>query len=299
MVMRNIVPIFIAVVLAGCTGGDGKPDHRDTQPITDGLGRTVSLATGPSRIISMAPNLTEMVYALGAGSRLVGVTAWCNYPPEARTKPVVGDAASANLELIVSLKPDLVLMVGTAKTPLLPKLDGLNIPVLAFNPSSPEDIGRTIGTLGHALDRRARADTLLEQMGRQIEALRSMVSGIPWESRPRIFAEISSNPLMTAGRNSFVERMIALAGGRNIMSDLDADYAVINPELVVRRRPAIILVLHPQADRRQVSSRIGWERIPAVTDGRIYDDLDLDVVLRAGPRYISGLEGLHRRLYAP
>lgn len=298
--MRNILLIFIALAaLAGCTGGDLKPEHRNTLPITDGLGRSVSLAPVPSRIISMAPNLTEMVYALGAGSRLVGVTAWCNYPPEARTKPVVGDAVSANLEMIVSLEPDLVLMVGTAQTPLLPKLEGLNIPVLVFNPSSPEDIGRTIGTLGHALGRRAGADTLLEQMARQIEDLRSRVSVIPWESRPRVFAEISSNPLMTAGRNSFVGRMITLAGGRNIMGDLDADYAVVNPELVVQRRPDMILVLHPQADQRQVSSRIGWKSIPAVANGRIYDDLDMDVVLRAGPRYISGLKELHRRMYAP
>ena len=265
--------------------------------ITDDIGRTVSLSKTPARVISFAPNVTEMIYALQADDKLVGVTAWCNYPPQVREKEVVGDAATANLERILALKPDLAVMVGTKNTPILAKLKALNIPVLVLNPVSLDDISQNIQLLSIVFNKQAAADSLLAVFSATSKKTTSSLEMIPPGKRPKVYAEISSQPLMTAGHKGLVGLLIDRAGGINIMSDVGRDYAVINPEVVIQRRPDIILILHPQTDKKRLSERIGWQNIPAVKNKKVFDDLDLDIILRAGPRSVMGLKELNRIFY--
>jgi iron complex transport system substrate-binding protein len=296
--MRRILSLLLAgsLGLSCLPENPGDPKAGNTTYTDDTYG-DVSLPQAPGRVVSLAPNITEMIYALGAGDRVVGVTAWCNFPPQAKSKQVVGDATSLNLERLLSLRPDLAVMVGNSRTPLLAKLESVKVPVLVLSPVSIDDIFRDIRLLSAVLGARPQADSLLGAMESRLRATQALVEKIPQSRRPRVFAEISSQPLMTAGPNSLVGQIIEWAGGGNIMSDLAQDYAVVNPELVVARRPEVILILEPGMSKQAVLGRLGWENVPAVSASRIYDDLDLDVVLRAGPRIADGLEQVYRRLH--
>jgi len=265
--------------------------------VTDDIGRTVTLSKTPVRVISFAPNVTEMIYALHAEDKLVGITAWCNYPPQTKEKEIVGDATTANLERILALKPDLTVIVGTKNTPILAKLEALKIPVVVLNPVSIDDIFRDIKLLSVVFNKQPAADSLLAVISSTLKKITSSLEMIPPSKRPKVYAEISSQPLMTAGNLGLVGLLIDRAGGENIMLDLARDYAVINPEIVIQRRPDIILILHPQTDKKRLTERIGWQNIPAVKNKKVFDDLDLDIILRAGPRSVMGLKELNRIFY--
>ena len=286
------------LLLAGCTFNEpGLPVSQKIITVNDDIGRSVALPKSPNRVISFAPNITEMIYALGAADKLVGVTAWCNYPPQVKEKPIVGDASSANLERILLLKPDLAIIVGTMNTPILSKLEGLKIPVLVLNPSNLEGIIRDITLLSHVLDKKSSGDSLTAGIRSAVEEINLSLAGVPYNKRPAVFAEISSQPLMSAGNSSLIEQLIEQAGGRNIFSDITQDYFVVNPEVVMQRNPDIILIMHPQTSKEQLSARMGWSGIPAIKTGKVYDGISLDIMLRAGPRFVLGIKELNRIFY--
>ncbi|MBI5806476.1 cobalamin-binding protein [candidate division TA06 bacterium] len=294
---RSLYYIFLLLLL-GCST-QPRPHNEGALVVTDDLGRTVSLSKAPLRIISFAPSLTEMVYALGGGDRLTGITAWCNWPPQAKEKTVVGDMMSPNFERMVSLKPDLALMIGSRPSPLLKKFEALNIPVLCFKDETVADIQRAVKMLGMILDCPSRADSLNREMDLQLAVIKAAVDQVPMNQRPKVFAELGSSPLFAAGDSSFIGQMIALAGGINVNGSIPSSYAAVNPELVVKGDPDIIIVLHPQTGKEQIRQRVGWQNISAVKSGKIYPGLDQDVILRPGPRFTEGLKILHGIFYAP
>lgn len=296
--MKRFPYYIFLLYLLGCSA-QPRPQGKMTLNITDDLGRTVSLGQAPLRIISFAPSITEMVYALGGEGRLVGVTSWCNHPPRAKDKTAVGDMMNPNFERMVSLNPDLALMIGSAPGPLLEKFEALNIPVICFRAETVADIQRAVKVLGLVLGCSSRADSLNRETDLQLAALKTEVAAVPLEKRPKIFAELGSSPLFAAGDSSFIGQMIALAGGINVTGDISASYAAVNPELVVKSEPDIIIVLHPQASKKDIEQRLGWQKVPAVKSGRIFAGLDQDVILRPGPRFTEGLKILHGIFYAP
>ena len=295
---RSLYHFIFLLFLLGCSA-QPRPHGKMTLTVTDDLGRTISLSQAPSRIISFAPSLTEMVYALGGENRLAGVTAWCNWPPQAKEKTVVGDMISPNFERMVSLKPDLALIIGSRPSPLLKKFEALNIPVLCFKDETVADIQRALKVLGQVLECPSRADSLNREMDLQLAAIKAAVDQVPMEQRPKVFAELGSSPLFAAGDQSFIGQMIALAGGINVTGKIPSSYAAVNPELVVKNDPGIIIVLHPQASRKDIEQRLGWQNVSAVKNGRIYPGLDQDVILRPGPRFTEGIKILHGIFYAP
>lgn len=296
--MRHI-PYFLALLFfLGCST-QPRPHGRGDLIVTDDLGRNVSLEGQPSRIISFAPSLTEMIYALEGQDRLAGVTSWCNWPTQAKQKTVVGDMMSPNFERMVSLKPDLAVMIGSVPGPLLKKFEALNIPVICFRDETVPDIRRAMKVLGLLLECPARADSLVMETDSQLAALKASVDSVPVEKRPKVFAELGSSPLFAAGDQSFIGQMIALAGGINVTGEIPSSYAAVNPELVVKGDPDIIIVLHPQAGKKEIEQRVGWQNISAVKSGKVYPGLDQDVILRPGPRFVEGLKILHGIFYAP
>ncbi len=264
---------------------------------TDRLGRQVIVDSLPRRIVSFAPNLTEMVYALNGQDKLVGVTSWCNYPPQAKDKPSVGDYLHPNWERLVWLRPDLVLLVAQDKSNILAKLSSLNINAVAFRSETAKDIFAEIDLLGQILDRQRQADSLNHALMDRLDSIRRRVAEIPPDSRPRVFAEISAQPLMSGSHQSFLGQLIQLAGGVNIAGDLGQPYAPINPESVIRSQPDVILILHPQALPQDVKRRWGWSHLPAVKKGRVHSELDLDLLMRPGPRFVEAVEALHKIIY--
>jgi iron complex transport system substrate-binding protein len=293
--MKRLIIIALFGFVAGCSRHEAAkiPVHS----VCDDAGRTVAFTQAPRRIVALAPSAAELVYALGCGDRVVGVSAWCNYPPQAKQQPVVGDAASVNAEKLLALKPDFVIMVGGRQSPALATLEALGITAIVLDPKSPDDVIGDLKLLGSALQCSNAADSLASSLSAVIDSFERELALVPEAKRPKAFAEIGINPVYTASSNSYLGQLIALAGGKNIAGTLLQDYAVINAEAVIAANPDVILVLHPMARGADVAHRIGWANISAVRSGRVYDNIDLDVVLRPGPRFVSGLRELHRVLY--
>ncbi len=263
-------------------------------PVTlvDGLKREVRLPSRPGRIISMAPAATEILFALGAGDRVIGVSAYCNYPAEVKNKEKIGDYANPSLEKIVSLKPDLV--VGDFfHSELGQRLAGMGIPTLLLNCQSVSDVFDAIRLVGKATGDTRAAETVCSQMESRVLAVRKKVETIPEKSRPKVFHEMWHEPLMTSGPGTIMDDLIRLAGGINVAADAKTMYPEYSLEALIAKNPDVI-VYTDHYDQGQLKAK--GSRIKAVKEGRVYLLTD-DLVSRPGPRIVDGLEELARKLH--
>ena len=265
----------------------------NTQAGTEGQGRQVFPPCPPQRLISLAPSITEILYFLELGDRVVGVTSFCNYPPEAKKKPRIGTYWEFNLEAILALKPDLVLAMahqGEGEGSL-DSLHHWKIPYyLGHADTLPElfrlieDIARLTG----AEEVARRKLPLLEARARQVEA---RVQGLP---RPRVLMEIDQEPLITVGCSSIQGDLIQRAGGENIANGIDQRYPVFSLEEVLKAQPDVILftgMTGSDSLPRLAQFWRGWSMLPAVKNHRLLW-IEPDLVDRPGPRLLDGLEQL-------
>ncbi len=252
----------------------------------------------PMRIISMAPSLTETLFALGLGSRVVGVTNFCNYPPEAREKEKIGGFINPNLEKIVSLKPDLILAtLDGNKKGVIDKLKELGLSVNVINPRNIEEILGSITQIGELTYRHKRAEELVSSMKRRIGKVVKSVKGL---SRPPVLFIYGEDPLITAGPGTFANDLIKLAGGRNISEDSWIPYPKYNLEEILIKKPERIFISSMEVTEKAPSKVIErwkkWPAIPAITKERVFL-INGDLIDRPGPRIIEGLEILARRIH--
>jgi len=277
--MRYLIFIFIFIFLLSCAL---------TQP-----------ARAAERYISLAPSTTEILFALGLGERIVGVSSYCNYPEETRTKPVMGDFSHPNIEMIFSLKPDHIFCTGLEQGLVITELRRLNLKVYEADPANMDDLFRTIIDIGRITAREKEASALIESMKHDIAAVAAQAKAIPNEKRIKVFIEIWQQPLMTAGKGSFVDELITIAGGINIAHDVIRPYCNYSSEKVVEQDPDCIILAYMDATPplKTVQGRTGWPRITAVKNGRVYNDINPDLLLRPGPRITEGLRAVHERLY--
>lgn len=295
----GILFLVLVFVVAAC-GSRGPTPTPGAITVTDDEGRSLSLAGPPQRIISLGPSNTEVLYALGAGDRIVGVDDFSDYPPEAKEKKKVGAPfPSFNLEAIVALAPDLVLSV-----PLVDFNDRLRqqgVQVLVLDPSTLDEIFDDIRVVGRVVGAGPRAEELVAEMKKRVEAVTEKVRGAP---RVRAFYEVdATDPTKpyTAGPGSFVHEMIVLAGGENVAADAQSPYPQFSLEQVVSRNPQVVLLgdalvpFNPQTPEL-VASRPGWGSIAAVKDNRLVA-VDGDLTTRPGPRIVEGLEAIARALH--
>ncbi|MDD4872960.1 MAG: helical backbone metal receptor [Kiritimatiellae bacterium] len=245
------------------------------------------------RIVSLAPNMTEIVCAIGAGDVLVGRTTACNYPPEIVSKvPAVGDFGVPSFESVVAAHPTLILEADLKNEIIGRRLDEMGLRRLRVPCNSLSDIPVAIRSIGVVLHKEANANILADNLVANIEEFKRAV---PKNNRPKVFMEISSDPLITAGSKSFISELVALAGGENIGDKITRQYFEISSEWVVSRNPDIILCLNKPskgAIRNLVMKRSGWQGIAAIRQGRVYDNFNLDVISRPGPRVLQGIEEL-------
>jgi iron complex transport system substrate-binding protein len=272
-------------------------------PLTliDDAGRQVTIRQQPKRIVSAAPSNTEILFALGLGERVVGVTNFCDYPEEATTKPKIG-GLRPSLEIIVAQEPDLVL--GIRGTPLdaIAVLEGQQIPVVILNPADFGGVLANIRAVGRIAGAAAAAETLTARMQSRWNAVAERAKLAA--KKPRILFEIDATDtaaVSVAGPGTFIDAMIATAGGVNIFATLTPgqQYPKIGGEVVLQADPEIIILGNAAFGQsmQTVSRRPGWSETEAVRRGAVVPMADPNLTSRAGPRLVDGLEEVARAIH--
>lgn len=264
--------------------------------LKDSRGKDLILPAAPQRIISLVPSVTEVVYALGGEDRLVGVTDFCDWPPEARTKRRVGGMLSPNLELIVALKADLVVATTEGnRQETFDQLQRLGIPVFTVNPHRLSDVMTVIAQVGELIGRPAAVGPLVESLRRRVQAVERAVRPYP---RPKVLYVLWPEPLIVPGREGLVTELIDLAGGASVTAGEPDSYPRFSLEAVAARAPEVIILARHGADGTPLA-RAPWERLtslPAIRAGRVHS-VDGAYLHRYGPRVVDGLELLARVIH--
>jgi iron complex transport system substrate-binding protein len=263
----------------------------------DALGRDVVIHESPGRIVSLAPSLTEILYYLGLGERVVGVTNHCNYPPEAALKPKVGSYINLNVEMIISLGPDLV--IGTVdgnERIVVELLEQAGISVYVVNPRNVQEAVQTIAVLGKVCGVEEKGQSLANALSARVSRVVEKTEAL---SKPLVFLQIQLHPIMSVNSRTIHHDLIRLAGGRNMTADEPITYPRISVEEIIRRQPEIILISSMERGGRFEKARedwLKWTSIPAVKNGRVYL-IDSDLIDRPSPRVVEGLENMARLIH--
>ena len=246
--------------------------------VTDDRGKTIALNSPPQRLISLLPSLTESICALGKCSNLVGIDRFSNWPLSIQTLPKLGGISDSNLEGIVQLKPDLVLV--DRSSPIIARLEGLNIPVMAFDIKTMADEERALQKMGLALGSN-ESDRVWKQIQAEITRANKQLDGS--QKNMKVYFEVNSAPY-AAGRTSFIGELLTRLELNNIIPDSLGAFPKINPEFVVQAKPDIIMLSETRlADMKK---RPGWNSIPAIAKDRIcaFNKEQSDILVRPGPR---------------
>ena len=258
--------------------------------LTDQAGRIVSLPDKPERIVSLAPNITEIIFALAREHLLKGVTTFSDFPVEAKKIYKVGSYVKLDLERIVSLNPDLCIAVkdGNPKD-VVDRLESLGIPVYAVDPKSLDGLMQTIFEVGELLNAGDRAETLIHNMRLRIQRIKFLVAKA--ESTPRVFWQIGISPIISAGSNTFINELITLAGGKNIACGTSR-YPRFSREQVLSLAPDVFIITSMEKgvvfDELKADWGL-WPEMPAVRNNRIFL-VDSNLFDRPSPRILDGLE---------
>ena len=288
-----LASLFVICITSSCSSRRATADL--PRQVTDEIGRSINVPANPQRIVSLAPSITETLFALGLGDRIVGVTSYCDYPPEATAKEKVGDTLRPSVERIVALRADLVIASTASQLEqFVRKLDELGIAVYVSNPRKVADIAETVARLGELTGATERARQLSSELQNHLRAIDARLQSAP---RPRVLILLSTEPLITAGGNTFVNDMIERAGGRSIAVSETAEYPQYSLETAVAARPEVIFL---EAQDARLPERLS--ETPAARAGRVFH-IDDNLMLRPGPRIIDGLEqmaaDIHPEIFKP
>ena len=284
--------IFLFFIFMGTLGGC-TPAEREiisgNGRIIDALNRPYLNELIPERIISLSPAVTEILFAIGAGEKVVGVTEYCDYPEEALNKTSIGGFAGAtmSLEQIWSLEPDLVILSADMHERIVMLLDELGISSFAVEPRNFSDVYDVINLIGFITGFSENAEELTENMKKRIAEVEVRIGGRP---KPDLLWLLSENPLMSVGRGTFVSQAIDLAGGRNIFDDVNEQWPLISPEQILMRRPQWVITEMQTGQSMSAGITMPfWQTLPAVRDGRVVE-INTDLFYRYGPRLAEAVE---------
>lgn len=242
----------------------------------------------PKRIISLAPNVTELLFAIKAGPQIVAVTKLCNYPPEAANIAKIGDI-TIDYERLMLLKPDLVIAEDSLNSEALKKLSDLKIRVLPIKNNSLRDISKNLRLLGQVTGKIVQGETEARRIEQGLKSLRNI--SLKLKTRPSVFIELWDQPLMTAGPGTFLDDVIWLAGGNNVGRSLTLSFPEVSHEMILEKNPDIIVLANIKANIEKVRSRPGWKNLKAVKEKRVYV-INPDIIVRPGPRLLDGAKQL-------
>jgi len=290
--MAQIVVLLLALNLLAFSSKN--------QTIIDDLGHPFTVSSAPQRIISLAPNITEILFALGLGEKVIGVTRYCDYPAEATTKEKIGGMIDPNLEQIKALNPDLVLGFRGNPLKLLNRMKDLDLPLFVLGMGETLDsVFSVIGKIGTIVQKKEEADALLRSLTEEYRKIDNVLKGA--KSRPRVFISLHGRGLWTCGRQSFIDDLLRKARGENIAGQSMRRWMLYNREQLIHENPEIIVILAKSPEefaqaREWIRNRVRLDGVQAVRNDDIYF-LDENLVTRPGPRIIVAFDSLARILH--
>jgi iron complex transport system substrate-binding protein len=283
---RTIIICLFVCFSAACWSNSPTLKQIATQEVTDDLGHRVAVVPKIERVVSLAPNITENIFAVGAGDKLVGVTDFCDFPAEAKKIRKVGDTMKPNLETIIALKPDIV-FVSTASQleSFAGQLEKQNIAVFVTNPQNFEGVLKNLKQFGELFNTSEQAQKLTADLQKRVGEVEQKVSG---RKPVNVFVQISREPLFTVGQTSFITDLVKRAGGRSVTDNIPESYPKISKETALASEPEVIIL--SDSPDNQAPSDI-FQNSPAVKNGKVFN-INADFLSRPGPRLVNGLEEL-------
>jgi iron complex transport system substrate-binding protein len=283
--------LITLLFLTGCTS-PAAPGN-----ITDDLGRNVQIESIPDRIVSLAPSNTEILFALGLGDKIVGVTDYCNYPDEAKEKPSIGGFSTPNIEAVVAREPDLILATERHSKTVIPALENLGCTVVAISPTTLDEVIESIDFVGEITGTQKEASQLSGNLQKRIDTIKKKTSNINQDEKPRVLYLTWHDPLMTAGTGTLADDVITTAGGINIADDISGDNT-ISLETVIDRNPQIIVASVGMGSGEDlplqyVQTEARLKSSDALKNEQVYK-INGDLIHRAGPRVVDALEIMAR-----
>ena len=262
-------------------------------------GQVIFREQKPQRIISLAPSNTEILFALGLDEEIVGITDYCDYPPEKiAQKEKIGGFATPNFEKIVSLNPDIVFATSGVQKQAIERLEELGVKIYVLEAETMENLLIEIKNIGKLTGKSQQAQRLINALEKKIEAVKEKVSNISEDQRPKVFLEIWHDPLWTAPKKTLIYQAVELAGGKHAIT-IEGDWnqvTTVDPESVIDANPDVILLAFEGSDPTSVYELAGWSAVSAVKNKRVFP-IDPDIISRPGPRIIDALEQIAKILY--
>ena len=287
-----LISAIISNLFAACTALVEEEVQAPIE-IIDQLGRTVKLERTPQRIISLAPTNTEILFALGLADRVIGVTDYCDYPPEAKEKSSIGGFSTPNIEEIIALSPDLIMAAPRHEDKIIPQLEARGLTVLGLAPKTLDLMLDAITLVGEVTGEEEKSAELLTDLQNRIKAVTDKTNNLSEDKRPRVFYLTWHDPLKTSGLGTLAQELIEKAGGRNIFSDVSGTQSV-NLETLVARDPQVMIAgigMGSGEDKtlQYLTTESRLKNTEAGKNDRIYG-IDMDITGRGGPRLVDGLE---------
>ena len=299
--MKKALSILLAVALVfcliGCSNTQNTGSGSATYPmtVTDGLGNSVTINEEPQKIVSLSPNTTEILYAIGAGDKVIGVSSWCNYPEEALEKEQLGDAWSANIERIIELEADLVLVSGIFSADNVSSLANFDIAIYSMEMTTPDDLYEQITAIGNITGCQDGAEELVNSLKSDLDALLSKLDGV--ESR-KVFLDYGD--LYSSSKVDFIGNLLTMIGAENIANDFDYSSPQLSAEVVIEKNPDVYIYVGASGPE-EVTLPSGFENINAFVNDQVYyvswDSELCDKISRQGPRFVEGLEAIAEMIY--
>ncbi|HOK62373.1 MAG TPA: cobalamin-binding protein [Soehngenia sp.] len=291
--------LLIVGSISGCSNTtspaeDNNQQVAETIEITDDFGKVITLEKPAEKIVSLAPSHTEILFAIGAGEKVVGVTTADDYPEEVKDIEKVGGFDGWNLEMILALEPDLVINYGQGNEEDNKRLEEAGIVVASFMPETIEGVFDTIEKIGVLTGCSEKANEVVADMKSQRDEIVAKVKDL---GTKRVFYEVYNDPLMSAGPGSFIDELITLAGGENIAKDADNPYPQYDVEKLIEKNPEVYLIPNDSTTTLEtLKERPGFENIDAIKNSQVYF-LDANIVSRPGPRIIEGLKEIAKAIH--
>jgi len=278
---------------------EASPPQQTNFSAVDSRGKEIIVDRKPQRIISLAPSNTEILFALGLDEEIVGVTDYCNYPPEkVAKKEKIGGFSTPNIEKIVSLNPDIVFATVGVQKQAVERLEELGIKIYVLEAETAESLLAEIEKVGRLTGKSQEVEKLIENLEKRINAIEAKVGNLSDDQKPKVFLEIWSDPIWTAPKRTLIYQVIEMAGARNAIT-IEGDWSQVNtvdPESVINANPDVILLSFEGGEPELIYKLPGWSAVSAVKNKKVFQ-IDPDIISRPSPRIIDALEQIAKILH--